>query len=91
MRLHNVIEAELHYLNPEWDGETLYQETRRIVGAILQVITYREYLPGLLGSAIMDKYRLNLAKSGYADGKNFVKITMIIIIPVIFVFLSSFS
>ena len=32
IRTHNVFEERLHQLNPQWDGERLYQETRKIIG-----------------------------------------------------------
>lgn len=49
MREHNRIATELRRLNLELDGETIYQETRKIVGAEIQHITYHDWLPKVLG------------------------------------------
>lgn len=48
-RFHNYLAAILEKLNPEWTDEVLYQETRKCVGAINQLLFYRDYLPVLLG------------------------------------------
>ncbi|XP_077168670.1 myeloperoxidase [Paroedura picta] len=50
VREHNRIATELKRLNPHWDGEKLYQEARKIIGAMNQVITFRDYLPLLMGN-----------------------------------------
>jgi len=49
LRLHNIIANELRKLNPDWDDETVFQEARRLVIAIIQHITYKYFLPILLG------------------------------------------
>ncbi|XP_044141829.1 myeloperoxidase-like [Bufo gargarizans] len=50
LREHNRIATQLSKLNPQWSGETLYQETRKIIVAMLQKITYKDWLPLLLGN-----------------------------------------
>ncbi|XP_067393759.1 myeloperoxidase [Emydura macquarii macquarii] len=64
VREHNRLATELRRLNPHWDGERLYQEARKIIGAVIQITTYREYLPLLLGSKI---WRAIPSYRGYND------------------------
>ncbi|BES92212.1 Animal haem peroxidase [Nesidiocoris tenuis] len=67
-REHNRVAHALAQVNPHWDDETLYQESRRIVIATVQHITFNEFLPILLGKEVMDKFGLLLTKEGYWDG-----------------------
>ncbi|XP_041989070.1 peroxidase-like [Aricia agestis] len=50
---HNFIADGLSEVNPQWDDQTLFQEARSIVVAVLQNINYYEYLPYLLGEKNM--------------------------------------
>ena len=55
MREHNRIAKELKTLNPHWDDERIFQEARKIVGALMQKIAYDDYLPKLLGSEMFNR------------------------------------
>ena len=68
MREHNRIAGLIYDMLPELDDETIFEETRRIVTAEIQVITYREFLPIILGEKLMSEYGLNLLESGYYSG-----------------------
>ena len=60
VREHNRIAAELGKINPHWDDETIFQESRHIVAALVQHITYNEFLPMLLGKENMVQHGLQL-------------------------------
>ena len=57
IREHNLVAQTIAKLTPSLDDETVYQWARQIVGAELQAITYREFLPALLGSGALRPYR----------------------------------
>ncbi|XP_054584076.1 thyroid peroxidase [Eptesicus fuscus] len=49
LREHNRLAAALKALNPHWSADTAYQEARKVVGALHQIITLRDYVPRILG------------------------------------------
>lgn len=56
VREHNRLAQEISTSNPGLSGEEIYQRARRIVGALVQVITYQEFLPALLGPNALFAY-----------------------------------
>ncbi|XP_064164290.1 eosinophil peroxidase-like isoform X1 [Anguilla rostrata] len=60
LREHNRLARALRQLNPHWNGETLYQEARKIMGGYHQVIIFRDYLKAIVGpnafSRFLSKY-----------------------------------
>jgi len=59
LRFHNYIANKLQKDHPLWTDETVYQETRRIVAAVTQIITYDHFLPIILGENYINEYGLN--------------------------------
>ncbi len=56
VREHNRWVDELAEDNPWWSDEKLYQEAKILVEAQLQAITYKEFLPKLLGENALEEY-----------------------------------
>ncbi len=57
VREHNRLAASLAAAHPELTGDDIYQRARAIVMAEMQVITYHEFLPALLGPDALAPYR----------------------------------
>jgi len=57
VREHNYWAEIIDGANPDLTGEEIYQIARSIVGAEMQAITYREFLPVLLGQDALPSYR----------------------------------
>nr|XP_045739887.2 LOW QUALITY PROTEIN: thyroid peroxidase [Mirounga angustirostris] len=49
LREHNRLASALKALNAHWSADTTYQEARKVVGALHQIITMRDYVPKVLG------------------------------------------
>ena len=56
VREHNQIAAAIAASHPGMDDERIYQQTRRLVTAEVQAVTYREFLPALLGPNPVHRY-----------------------------------
>lgn len=56
VREHNRLCDELAAASPGLSGNDLYEQARERVGALMQVITYNEFLPLLLGPGALSPY-----------------------------------
>jgi len=56
VREHNRLADEIRRLDPTLDGDAIYERARRRVGALMQIITYEEFLPALLGRNAIAPY-----------------------------------
>ena len=57
LREHNRQVDKLTVAHPDWTGDQLYEQARAIVTAEIAHITYTEFLPHLLGSNAITRYR----------------------------------
>jgi len=62
MREHNRWADYFHATRPWYSDEDVYQSARRMVIAEIQIITYEEFLPALIGAKAIPRYR------GYTPG-----------------------
>lgn len=65
VREHNRLADSLSAAHPDWTDEVVFQETRKLVIAEMQHVTYNEYLPVVLGPTLMETYNLNVLTQGY--------------------------
>lgn len=56
VREHNTIADEMRERLPDKTGDQIYEIARAIVGAEMQVITYNEFIPALLGPDALSPY-----------------------------------
>ncbi len=56
VREHNLVADELKKINPHWSGETLYQEARKVIAALHQLITVEHWLPKIVGTKGMELF-----------------------------------
>lgn len=64
MREHNRVADLMHHHFPRLGDDAIYEAARAWVGALIQVITYKEFLPILLGPDALKPY------TGYDPGVN---------------------
>ena len=57
VREHNFWAQRIASTNPDLTGDEIYEFARLLVGAEMQAITYREFLPLLLGPDALERYR----------------------------------
>ena len=57
VREHNRIADAIRRREPRAGGDLIYERARRYVGALMQAITFREFLPALLGRGAIAPYR----------------------------------
>lgn len=69
-RHHNYIADNLKQLNPHWDDERIFQESRKILGAQMQHITYNEFLSVVLGKQSSEKFGIISQPSSNKDTYN---------------------
>ena len=66
-RHHNYLAGGIRKLNPHWSDEKLFQESRRILGAQLQHITYNEFLSVIIGKKASEEFGILSTPEGFVD------------------------
>lgn len=56
VREHNFQVDKLHAAHPDWTGDHLYDMARAIVGGEITNITYKEFLPKVVGNNVIPKW-----------------------------------
>ncbi|XP_043997944.1 thyroid peroxidase isoform X2 [Gambusia affinis] len=56
LREHNRLAETLKLINQHWSPEAVFQEARKIVGALHQIITMRDYIPKIIGVESFERH-----------------------------------
>ncbi len=67
LREHNRLARALKKLNPKWDDDRLFEESKRILNAQWQHIIYNEWLPVVLGSKFLQTFGLQPLSKGFSN------------------------
>lgn len=67
LREHNRMATELSNLNPDWDDNKTFFETRRIMIALYQHIIYKEMLPAVVDQRYYQGERLAPNQDDYFE------------------------
>lgn len=67
VREHNRIAEYLSKINPNWDDDKIFEETRKIVIAQIQHITYKHWIPQIFGQEITHKNNLFVKTKGFSN------------------------
>jgi len=67
LREHNRIAQRLARYNPHWNDEKTFQETRRLIIAMLQHMVYNELMPRILNDDHMKRYGLRSSPIGFSN------------------------
>ena len=67
LREHNRVARAMKALNPGWNDERIFQESRRVVNGEYQHIIYNEFLPIMIGKQFLDNFGLSPLTRGFSD------------------------
>jgi len=65
LRMHNLNADGLAAVHPDWDDEKVFQEARRLTVALLQKISYSDWLAAVVGDDAMEEYGLSSGNYQY--------------------------
>lgn len=77
IRFHNLIAKRLSNLRQDWDDERIFQETRKIVIAIHQHITYTQWMDEMIGNTNDLRTNDNMLHEDFYNPKTDPSISMI--------------
>lgn len=70
VRLHNNIATDLLFRHPDFSDDDLFMGTRKVMGAIMQHISYNEFLQVILGEGTMNMNNLKSLQDGFFTDYN---------------------